>query len=227
VRPPPIVAARARFAAAGECARHSYKTPPRSAMADALNSGSPTTMSDALGKYARRNGLLAGTDKTTTHAYGPLYDALFGPYRERARRVLEIGVHTGASVLAFADFFVNATIDGVDIDYRDLKFGINHPRIAYYLLDGTSPDTAAKLGGSYDVIVEDASHRPDHQVASLDAFAPRLSPGGVYVIEDIGDVGVRPRLEETAARHGLAMEWHDLRGVKGQFDDVVAVFFAK
>jgi predicted O-methyltransferase YrrM len=181
-------------------------------------------ISAALDKYAYSKDCLTGTDKTTTHAYGPLYDVLFAPYRETARRVLEIGVQTGASVLAFADYFANADIDGIDIDFKPLKYGIGHPRITYYLLDGTSPAAAKKLGKQYDIIVEDASHLPEHQVVTLDLFAPSLSPGGVYVIEDIATEAVKPRLAEVAARHGLVMEWHDTRHVKGQFDDIVAVF---
>ena len=181
-------------------------------------------ISDALNKYAYTDACLIGTDKTTTHAYGPLYDVMFAPYREKAKRVLEIGVHTGASVLAFADYFVNADIDGIDINYEPLKYGVGHPRITYYLMDGTSPVAAKKLGKQYDIIVEDASHLPHHQLATLDIFAPYLSPGGVYVIEDIGMENIKPHLAEVAVRHGLVMEWHDMRHIKGQFDDIVAVF---
>lgn len=182
-----------------------------------------------LGQNAYRGPGTTGTDKITTHAYGPLYEKLFTPLRDSAKRVLEIGVHTGASVLAFAEFFVNAEVDGIDINMRDLRFGTVHPRIRYHIVDGTRPEAAQRVRKSsadlFDVIVEDASHLPEHQVASLDVFGPLLAPGGVYVIEDIGDVTVRPRLEAVAARHGLVgPEWHDLRAVSGQFDDVVAVF---
>ena len=42
------------------------------------------------------------------------------------------------------------------------------------------------------------------------------------------DIGTFPylrnQLAATAAKHGLEMEWHDLRDVKNRFDDVVAVF---
>ena len=170
-----------------------------------------------------------GTDKTTTHAYGDLYDTMFEPYRDTAKRVLEIGIWGGASIFAFAQFFEGAEIDGVDIDLSRILYGLDQPRIRYHVADGCSPDTARMLREvgnrrAFDLIVEDASHIPDHQVATLDAFAPSLAPGGLYVIEDIGDVSVRPRLEEVAAKHGLAMTWHDLRGIKGQFDDVLATF---
>jgi predicted O-methyltransferase YrrM len=190
--------------------------------------GHPNTMVEALGRYATRNNA-TGTDKTTSHSYGELYTRLFAPYRTSAKRVLEIGVYSGASVLAFADFFQGAFIDGIDVTLQNVTFGLGHPRIAYHEVDGTSPDALVKLGSSvvYDVILDDASHQPDHQVASLDVFAPTLSAGGIYVIEDIDGAhapDLYGRLGLVSARHGLTMEWHDLRSVKGQFDDVVAVF---
>lgn len=173
-----------------------------------------------------------GTDKTTSHAYGALYDELFEPIRDTAKRVLEIGIYGGASVLAFAEFFKGASVIGVDIKLDDVVHGLDHPRIRFHKADGCSPETARMLredvgdDRTFDLIVEDASHLPDHQVETLDVFAPSLTPGGLYVIEDIGDVSVRPRLEAVAAKHGLVMTWHDLRGVIGRFDDVLATFVA-
>jgi predicted O-methyltransferase YrrM len=178
----------------------------------------------AVNAYRAVSGAPAGTDKTTTHAYGPIYDRLLEPYRTSAKRVLEIGVWGGASVLALAEFFQQATVDGLDVDMNELRYGVGHPRIRYHVGDGCSPETARSLPGDYDVIIEDASHKPDDQVATLEAFADSLAPGGLYVVEDIGDVSVRPRLAAVAEKRGLEMRWYDLRCVKGQFDDVMATF---
>lgn len=170
-----------------------------------------------------------GTDKTTTHAYGPLYARLFDPLREHARDVLEIGVYSGASVVALAEFFEGARITGIDVTLDKLRFGRDNPRIEYRVLDGTRPESATALGRDWDVVLDDASHRPDHQLASLLAFGPRVRPGGMYVIEDIdgrhdGAAALRDGLRELATRIGFdRFEWYDLRHVKGQYDDIVAV----
>ena len=198
------------------------------------------TFDECLGRYAADHND-NGTDKTTSHAYGPLYTNVFARLvRARAeqgrvvQRVLEIGVYSGAACLAFADFFEAATVDGLDIDLKQLKFGLDHPRIKYWEGDGTSASVARQLseqrdGGKYDVILEDASHFPEHQVMALDAFAPILADGGVFVIEDIeGKYAgfLHDRLAEVAQRHGMkSMEWTDLRHVKGLSDDIVAVFW--
>ncbi len=196
-----------------------------------MSSPAPT-FEDVLARYASDNND-TGTDKTTSHAYGPLYSRLFEPYRESARAVLEIGVYSGASVLAMAEYFGGARATGVDITLERVKFGRFHPRVAFRQLDGTTPSAPAQLlgghaGGFWDVVLDDASHKPEDQVASFVIWGPHVAPGGIYVIEDIdgkhGDA-VRSGLERAAAQLGGfdPLEWHDLRSAKGQFDDVVAV----
>jgi predicted O-methyltransferase YrrM len=192
----------------------------------ATGDGAKEKLSCILGRHAADHNE-RGTDKTTSHAYGDLYDAVFEPHRTTAKHVLEIGVYSGASVLSFAEFFDVAVIDGIDITLANVRFGKENPRIMYHLIDGTSPDAPLMLGHKYDVILDDASHLAEHQVRSLEIFADHLSAGGVYVIEDIAVSrfpGVEAALRAVAAAKGLSVEWHDLRAIKGQHDDVVAVF---
>lgn len=52
-------------------------------------------------------------------------------------------------------------------------------------LRSTSKDTEAAIPSSFDVIIDDGSHRfPDQEKTLLELW-PSLSPGGVYIIEDI------------------------------------------
>jgi predicted O-methyltransferase YrrM len=192
----------------------------------------PATFEAALNRYASGCNS-TGTDKVTSHSYGKLYTALMAPLRDTARRVLEVGVYSGASVLALADFFEGARVDGADITLDRVRFGLEHPRVFYHRLDGTRPESADALMKAcpdrFDVVLDDASHLPEHQAATARLFAPLLSPGGVLIIEDIaGGVGsefLRLQLQALcdASAGELALEWHDLRFVKGQFDDIVAV----
>ena len=203
-------------------------------MASTLPSASALSFEAVLAKYAAAHNE-HGTDKTTSHAYGPLYSALFEPYRETARAVMEIGVYSGASVLAMAEFFEGAAVTGVDITLDNVRFGRFHPRVTFRKMDGTRPEApalllggAAAAAGRWDVVLDDASHRPEDQVQACRVWGPHVAPGGIFVIEDIdggrGDE-VRAGLEAAAAELGTfgPVEWHDLRGVKGQFDDIVAV----
>ena len=52
-----------------------------------LATAAPPKLSEVLARHASAHNA-TGTDKTTSHAYGELYDAVLGPLRDRARRVL-------------------------------------------------------------------------------------------------------------------------------------------
>jgi len=176
-----------------------------------------------------------GTDKNTSHSYGELYEALFAPRRDAVRAVLELGVYSGASAVVWAEYFASAAVVGADITLARVRFGADHPRIRFVQTDATvaaavsaTRAAAATLGVApeYDVILDDASHDPKHQVASAELFVPSLAPGGLYVIEDIAEDNaafVRENLARIAAEHGLSLAWHDLRDKKRRYDDIVAV----
>jgi predicted O-methyltransferase YrrM len=168
-----------------------------------------------------------GTDKNTVHSYSELYEALFTPRRDSARAILEIGVCSGASVLVWAEYFSTAIIVGADITLAGVRFGKDHPRIRFVETDATSPAAIAATGSiKFDVILDDASHDPTHQITSAKLFVPSLAPGGLYIIEDIHEAHatfVHEHLTRIANEHGLSLTWHDLRNKKRRFDDIVAV----
>ena len=37
----------------------------------------------------------------------------------------------------------------------------------------------------YDIIIDDGSHVPQHQITSLACLLPALNPGGLYIIENV------------------------------------------
>lgn len=190
------------------------------------------TFHDVLQRYASKH-CESGTDKTTSHSYGELYSELFAPLREGgARRVLEIGVYSGASVAALADYFTEAEVHGVDITLENVKFGRGNPRVHFHLGDGTQAQVAHDVRSSgsaeqFDLILDDGSHRLGDQLAVLRTWGQHLRVGGMLVIEDIavGDSDLRPLFEAHGRSVGLELSaWHDRRWIKRQFDDVVAVF---
>jgi len=207
-------------------------------MSSPADSAAPArrSLTEILAAYQSVNNV-AGTDKNTTHSYAELYEALFASRRDSARAVLELGIYSGASVVVWAEYFASAAVVGADITLAHVRFGVDHPRIRMVKTDATVPAAiadvaaaAAELGvpaaQGYDVILDDASHDPKHQVASAELFVPSLAPGGLYVIEDIAEdhaAFVRENLARIAAEHGLAFAWHDLRDKKRRYDDIVAV----
>ena len=176
-----------------------------------------------IARYASSNNL-EGTDKTTLHAYGDTYDSVFSGFQGRAPRILEIGVLSGAFLQALSEYLPDAHIDGLDISLGCVRY--RNDRIRYIQHDANQPSALALLAPTYDVIIEDSSHVPDDQVRMLDLYAPLLGPGGTYIIEDIaGDslADLQVRVPELAEKHGLTLEWRDLRHEKQRFDDILAI----
>jgi hypothetical protein len=136
-----------------------------------------------------------GSDKCSWHSYGPTYDRLFEG--KTVRRMLEIGIgckavmgeayEDGASLRMWAEYFPEAEIYGLDIRPEAL---VNEGRIHSFQCDqgriGSLLDARSLVGGTgFDLIVDDGSHFPDHQVLSAQVLWPCVAPGGRYVIEDV------------------------------------------
>jgi 8-demethyl-8-alpha-L-rhamnosyltetracenomycin-C 2'-O-methyltransferase len=145
-----------------------------------------------------------GCDKWHSHSYVDKYESLFQNHRETVRRVLEIGigyyelmrdfvphyVH-GASLKMWRDYFPNAQIIGVDIRPDTL---IDEERIQSYALDQSNVlelrefANTSRLYEPFDIIIDDGSHDPFHQVLTTSTlFRTLRRPYGVYIIEDVRD----------------------------------------
>ena len=125
-----------------------------------------------------------GSDKgATAHRFAELYERHFGPVRHTTKTVLEIGVHRGASLQMWRDYFPRAQVYGLDIN----ETSIPGPRIETFRGDQSDPEVLAKLRalGPFDVVIDDGSHRAPHVWASFAGLFGAVKPGGFYVIEDM------------------------------------------
>lgn len=140
-----------------------------------------------------------GCDKTVSifHDYTPFYDQLL---RDRTvKRVLEIGIGNvacmshlkeykpGASLRMWRDYFLGASIWGVDNDP-----GVFFQESPIHTMHCDQSDEASlvrvadTLGGKFDLVLDDGSHQLEHQALTANTLIPKLlSPTGVYVIEDV------------------------------------------
>jgi len=72
-----------------------------------------------------------------------------------------------------------------------------------YFCDQSDPasllDASFRTGDRIDFMIDDGSHQAPDQVASAKEFVPLLSPGGIYVIEDVLDTHlITPHLPYAA-----------------------------
>jgi hypothetical protein len=123
----------------------------------------------------------AGTDKIYHHGYHRFYDKYI---KRDIKKLLEIGIDDCKSVNLWLQYCPEATIYGLDIN----KEFING-KLIVYKGDQSSTGDLEKLvshtGNDIDVIIDDGSHIPEHQLFSFNKLFSHVKPGGVYIIEDI------------------------------------------
>ena len=117
------------------------------------------------------------------------YENLFDKYRERPVRLLEIGVQNGGSLEIWRKFFPDAErIVGCDIDRNCASLQFDDPRIGLVLADANTDAAERQISAqctSFDIVIDDGSHRSDDIVRSFSRYFPYLDDGGVYVVEDL------------------------------------------
>jgi predicted O-methyltransferase YrrM len=123
--------------------------------------------------------------------------------------LLEVGVGMGCSLAAWADYFPNAQIIGVDTFARVSRWRLpimGHPRVKAYKHDSTKETPPEVVAGSVDIIIDDGDHEPASQLATFERYFPLLKSGGLYFIEDVimsckGHGGLIVSLEAYKATH--------------------------
>ena len=136
-----------------------------------------------------------GSDKQhpNGHSYGAFYDMLFESMafrQDRPLRVLEIGVSMfgHGSLDAFGQVGMVEKAVGVDIISYQGRLGEN---CYFHKADGYHKKTIEMLKtehpDGFDIIIDDGTHRPDHQLFFLENYGELLTDGGKLVCEDVGD----------------------------------------
>jgi FkbM family methyltransferase len=142
-------------------------------------------------------GLKYHTDKSPIskyelrHSYTILYDFIFGRLKYDKIKIAEIGIWKNASLKCFREYFINAEIHGFDFfpSLIDDAKKDNLKNVYYHYLDAEIPETIhasfKDAGGNFDIIIDDASHKFEHQINVILNTIPFLKTGGILIIEDI------------------------------------------
>tara|TARA_R110000765_G_scaffold412180_2_gene511713 strand:+ start:169 stop:885 length:717 start_codon:yes stop_codon:yes gene_type:complete len=131
-----------------------------------------------------------GTDKSSKHhGYTSIYDKHFNHLRGTSVRVLELGIYKGASLNMWAEYFgPESKVYGVDRDLRLSRKMEFLPNIVRYSLDISDKPALLRFAveyGPFDVVVDDCGHINHQMTECFNTLFPLLSPGGVYVVEDL------------------------------------------
>lgn len=129
-----------------------------------------------------------GTDRSSVgiHNYMTTYDGWFSPFRDQPVRILEVGIHYGAGINTWANYFTHPQAEIIGVDNHDWGPTIlPDPRIK--ICWGSQDDAAfmATLPPDFDIIIDDGGHFVTSQRTCMELMWPRVKPGGWYVVEDL------------------------------------------
>lgn len=139
------------------------------------------------------------TDKLWRHGYHRYYEKELSAFREQpGMRVLEIGASSGISLGAWLTYFKDPAevagvaygVDPVAAHDNGCKIMPEHcHRLKIFALDQSDKsalsDMKQKEPEGWDIIIDDGSHKPEHQIISFQSLWEKVRPGGMYVVEDV------------------------------------------
>lgn len=124
------------------------------------------------------------TDKVTHHGYQRFYPYFLQKFIGKGPKILEIGIEYGGSMALWNNYFKNAAIYGIDIQAKPSSF-----EMRMFQADQSKEEDLERvmkeIDSKLDIIVDDGSHHPKHQLDTFVYLFKHLADGGVYIIEDI------------------------------------------
>lgn len=171
------------------------------------------------------------TDKNTTHSYLELYDQIFAPYCKDKINLLEIGNHQGGSLRLWNDYFLQAEIYGLELNVNEKLTLLDEEYENIHLTQGVDAYTLGSVNRffgndiSFDIIIDDGSHSPHHQIFATNEYLRLLKPGGILVVEDVYNQMMAGQIlmnTTSLSIHDRAVIF-DRTNVKGCSDDIAIV----
>lgn len=119
--------------------------------------------------------------------YFEIYQRHFEKFVGQEVHVLEIGVYSGGGLALWQHYFgPKCRLYGVDILEACKSFETESTKI--YIGDQSDRDFWKRIRAQVpriDIVIDDGSHFPEHQIVSMQELLPHVAPGGVYLCEDI------------------------------------------
>ncbi|PWT79420.1 MAG: hypothetical protein C5B44_06860 [Acidobacteria bacterium] len=118
--------------------------------------------------------------------YFDIYERHFERFRGKKPVMIEIGVQGGGSLAMWKAYFgEGCRIVGIDIDPACK----NHESedIEVFIGDQSDPEVINRILAKYpkiDIVLDDGSHLSPNMIGSFNLLYGRISPNGVYAVED-------------------------------------------
>lgn len=170
------------------------------------------------------------TDKGSIHSYLNYYDSIFSQFKNKDINLLEVGVQTGGSLLLWNKYFSpNSRFFGFDVqkyhvdDFNNLAKEQNITNATAIHSDAYIFDYNTLETKMFDIIIDDGSHYLECQKKAIEVFMNKLTPGGIFIIEDINPENFQYFVD--FAKETPNSEVVDRRGLSPhRYDDILFIF---
>jgi cephalosporin hydroxylase len=133
--------------------------------------------------------------------YFDIYQRHFSKYVGKEVHIVEVGIYSGGSLKMWKNYFGDkCKIYGIDIQKECMSY--EDESIKIFIGDQENRNFWKEFKEKVprvDILIDDGGHLVEQQIATLEEMLPHLSPGGVYLCEDVA--GNRNRL--TAYINGM------------------------
>jgi SAM-dependent methyltransferase len=151
--------------------------------------------------------------------YFDIYEKHFARFVGTAPTILEIGVFKGGSLYMWQEYFGEGTrIVGLDINPDCTQYAGENIEVVIGSQDDPAVLDDLLSRYQFDIVLDDGSHVMEHLNASFRLIYDRISPDGVYMLEDLHTCYL-PRWGGGLKREGSFMET-----VKDRIDDLHATY---
>jgi hypothetical protein len=125
------------------------------------------------------------------HAYTAIYSLLFSSIRHKPIKLAEIGIYHNMSMCCWRKFFPQATLYGLEFNKGFIDNAVSHNlnNTHYSSIDVTNKYSILaafdQLNTKLDIIIDDSTHQPLHQMNVIESCLGYLNSGGYLIIEDL------------------------------------------
>jgi hypothetical protein len=120
-------------------------------------------------------------------SYLPFYERILSPYLQRPVKLLELGIGQGGSLRIWSQLFPQAKLI-LGVDKLDSRVSLADDHISIHIGDVSKREVLIEINeiyGPFDIVIDDASHKFSDQILAFEQLFPKLSPDGLFVVEDI------------------------------------------
>jgi hypothetical protein len=123
-----------------------------------------------------------------TH-YFDIYHRHFSKFIGKEVHIIEVGIYSGGSLPMWQKYFGDrCTVHGIDIVKDCLKYQDENKNVKIYIGDQESREFWREFKSKVpkiDILVDDGGHLSGQQIVTLEEMLPHISPGGVFLCEDL------------------------------------------